>query len=229
MDRKDRFEVTLHFIMAMCGGFLGGYAIFSHMSVFGSAQTANLIELIESLFGRNFGDIALRIGAFLIYILAIIIAVLLEKKAKFNIKYLCIAVELFCVWIIGFIPAQVHPLLSLYPMFFITAFQWCIFKGALGYTSSTIFSTNNIKQTVTSLTEYMLLEDEKKKQEKLRKAFFFGGTLLNFHIGVALSYIGYLFYGMHAIWLCSILLVLCLGYMIYEYEIKKDQDLLDMI
>src|SRR5699024_11733141 len=58
------------------------------------------------------------------------------------------------------------------------AFQWCIFKGAMGYTSSTIFSTNNIKQTVVSLTEYFLIQDTTIKQEKLKKGCFFGGTLL---------------------------------------------------
>lgn len=223
MDKKDKFEVKLHFLMAVCGGFIGGYAIFSHMSVFGSAQTANLIELVASILGHNFNEVGLRIGALLIYIGAIVCAVYLEKRTKLNLKYLCIGLELLAVLFVGMIPESVDPMLSLYPIFFVTAFQWCVFKGALGYASSTIFSTNNIKQTVISLTEYALMEDGKQRQEKLQKAQVFGGTLISFHTGVAFSYLACSLYGIHAIWLCSILLLVNLSFMIYEYEFKTDK------
>ena len=129
MDKKDKFEVKTHFLMAICGGFLGGYAIFSRMAVFGSAQTANLIELVHSVLGNDILEMCLRLGALLIYVGAIIIAVYLEKRSKINLKYLCSALELLAVLIVGMIPATVDPLLSLYPIFFVTAFQWCVFKG----------------------------------------------------------------------------------------------------
>ena len=51
--KKDHQDAILHFLMAMIGGFLGGYAIFARMNIFGSAQTANLIELIKNIFGAN--------------------------------------------------------------------------------------------------------------------------------------------------------------------------------
>ena len=82
MDKKDKFEVKTHFLMAICGGFLGGYAIFSRMAVFGSAQTANLIELVHSILGNDILEMCLRLGALLIYVGAIIIAVYLEKRSK---------------------------------------------------------------------------------------------------------------------------------------------------
>ena len=69
-----------------------------------------------------------------------------------------------------------------------TAFQWCVFTGAKGYASSTIFSTNNVKQTFVSATEYFLSDDPEEKRKKAEKAKFFGGTLIAFHIGVAAEY-----------------------------------------
>lgn len=222
MDKKDKFEVKTHFLMAICGGFLGGYAIFSRMAVFGSAQTANLIELVHSILGNDTLEMCLRLGALLIYVGAIIIAVYLEKRSKINLKYLCIALELLAVLIVGMIPATVDPLLSLYPIFFVTAFQWCVFKGALGYVSSTIFSTNNVKQTVVSLMEYLLLDDLEEKQEKLKKAQFFGGTLLSFHIGVALSCFACRIYSIHGIWLAIIILLVNLSYIVYAYNSKEE-------
>ena len=92
------------------------------------------------------------------------------KDIQINFKYLCIALELLAVLIVGMIPATVDPLLSLYPIFFVTAFQWCVFKGAEGYACSTIFSTNNLKQTVLSFTEYFMVreDDEEERTKKLK-------------------------------------------------------------
>ena len=53
MERANEFELPVHFIMAVFGGFVGAYAILARMKVFGSAQTANLIELVCSVLGRN--------------------------------------------------------------------------------------------------------------------------------------------------------------------------------
>ena len=42
------------------------------------------------------------------------------KDIQINFKYLCIALELLAVLIVGMIPATVDPLLSLYPIFCIS-------------------------------------------------------------------------------------------------------------
>ena len=49
------------------------------------------------------------------------------------------------------------------------------------------FSTNNLKQTVLSFTEYFLAgEDEQEERAKnLKKGRFFGETILFFHASVA--------------------------------------------
>ena len=213
--KKDHQDAILHFLMAMIGGFLGGYAIFARMNIFGSAQTANLIELIKNIFGANYVESLMRIGALLIYILAIMIATVLTYKSQWNLKHLVLYLEMICIVILGFIPEDIPPIIALYPCFFVTAFQWCIFKGAMGYTSSTIFSTNNIKQTVVSLTEYFLIQDTTIKQEKLKKGCFFGGTLLCFHCGVALSYLLWSIFSLAAIWFLMIPVSINLGYLIY--------------
>ena len=77
------------------------------------------------------------------------------------------------------------------PLFFAAPIQWNAYAGDAGYGSSTIFSTNNIRQTVTSLTSYLIDGDIKMK----RKAQFFGMTLLFFHIGVALASVAEIFLG----------------------------------
>ena len=208
MDDK-KFDVQIHHIMAICGGFLGIYAILARFNIFASAQTANLIELLKNLLGKNFMEVLIRLGALMIYITSIIIATVLEKKMKENVKYFALMLECIVIFFLGFLPETMNPMIALYPIFFITAFQWCVFKGAKGYVSATIFSTNNIKQTVVSLVECCMLEKEKRRErkEKLEKAKFFGGSLIGFHLGVCIGYICYQFFGIQSIWFCMIPLV----------------------
>lgn len=68
---------------------------------------------------------------------------------------------------------------------FAMAIQWCSFKGGDGFTCSTIFSTNNLRQFTTSMTEYLCSKDP----DALRKWKFFASVLLCFHFGVIVSYL----------------------------------------
>ena len=80
MENNKRFDVSIHYIMAICGGFFGVYAIVSRLNIFGSAQTANLIGLVCDIVGKNLLEALLRVGALLIYISAIVLVTVLEKK-----------------------------------------------------------------------------------------------------------------------------------------------------
>lgn len=221
--KQRNLDVYIHHTMAVCGGFLGIYAILARFNVFGSAQTANLMGLIRDLVGRNFIEVAIRLGACIIYVLAIILATILEKRVK-KIQIVTIVLEIVVVGFLGIIPRTINPMIALYPMFFITAFQWCIFKGAKGYVSSTIFSTNNIKQTVVSFTEYYLLEEnkEKERKEKLEKAKFFGGSLLAFHMGALCSALLYPLFGIQTVWCCIVPLVFSMTLILYQESQEKN-------
>ena len=88
-----------------------------------------------------------------IFIGAIALSAVLAKNVRWNVKYLAVLFDFAAICVVGFLPAKMDPVKALYPIFFVTAFQWCVFKGANGYVSSTIFSTNNLKQTVLSAAE----------------------------------------------------------------------------
>ena len=203
MEWNDRSSVRLHFAMALTGGFFGGYAVFGRMGVFGSAQTANLIDLVGDILGRDVPDAAARLGAFVIYVSAIVLFAVLDRKTKRDLKYLVFAVETAAVLILAALPEEVDPVVALYPVFFAASFQWCIFKGAEGYACSTIFSTNNLKQTVLSLSDWFLTDrkEQEKRRESLKKGTFFGRTLLFFHTGVGAAFLGVRVLGLKAVWL----------------------------
>ena len=215
------YGLPIHFLMAVCGGYLGSYAVFNRMSVFGNAQTANLIELIRSALGHNFHDALLRLGAFLVFVSAIVLSVLLERKLRRHLKYLALAVEMAIVTVISFFPEEMNPILAVYPIFFSAALQWCVFPGADGFASANVFSTNNIKQTFSSLTEYILdrKSNPEHAREKLKKAAFFGGTLLSVHFGVISGFLGSRWLGIKA----SLLCLIPLGF-VWELLRKEDRE-----
>ena len=210
MEREFKRDVQIHHLMAACGGFMGVYAIVSRMGVFGSAQTANLIELVCDILGRDPLEISYRVLALAIYIGAMVLFVVLEKRSSWDVKRVSIVIDLAAVAVSGFIPEGMNPFAALYRVFFASSFQWCAFKGAGSYVSATIFSTNNLKQTVTAAVEACLSRRDGEAHDKMvQKALFFGGTLVCFHLGVAAGYGLWLLWGIRSIWACALPLCAC--------------------
>ena len=186
-------EAHIHYIVAFIGGFLGIFPIVNSLHLFGSAQTSNLIDIVLASLRTDWSSLFLHVfGAFL-YVFAVFLVTFLPKHTRLNVKWLALLVDAACAFVMWLFPLERNlPLtMYLYPTFFAMAFQWCSFKGAYGFTSSTIFSTNNLRQFIASLTEVFCNGDK----SFLLKAKFFGLTLLGFHLGVAASGILWFFLG----------------------------------
>ena len=196
MDSKK--QERLHYLMSFNGGFLGVYAILNFCDLFGSAQTANMIYLVTDILGHNLAEFVLRAGGLLLYMCAVALAVWLPRHSTVNLRLLSICFDGLAALVLGFLPKGISPVLGLYPLFFAMAFQWSCFSGATGFNSSTIFSTNNLKQFTMASAELVL----NRNKSHLPKAKFYGKTLLSFHSGVAVSYLLWLSFGLHTSWLC---------------------------
>lgn len=217
MIKKQNIKSYIHYSMSVSGGFFGIYAILNHLDIFASSQTSNFIHIIASFFGRNWYEALFRLGAALLYIAAIVLASLLVKRTRLNMRLISIGVNAAAALICTFIPTSVDNVVALYPIFFCMAMQWCIYNGAEGYACSSIFSTNNIKQTAASLTEYFCDKDK----AHLRKARFFGTTLIFFHIGVIIGYAGYRMLATRGCWICLLPLTISAALVIYDMKIEK--------
>lgn len=176
------------------------YAILSRCDIFGSAQTMNLICLVMALFGHNLADVLLRLGAVLVYMTAIALTVYLPKHTSVQLPALSLTINGIVFVILGFLPEEMNPLLGLYPIFFATAFQWSTFPGACGFNSSTIFSTNNLKQFTSAAAEVLLNHDNTFK----KKAAFYGCTLLSFHAGAAVCFLLWQYFRIKTAWFALI-------------------------
>lgn len=204
MKDREQLQCWIHHSAAVAGGYLGIYAILCRGDFLGNAQTANLIYLVHSLMGHNLTDAVLRLIAALLYMSGIALTVFVSKKYHGNLHILSLCVNAAAIVLLGLFPEEMNAVVGLFPIFFAMAVQWNSFPGAYGYVSSTIFSTNNLRQVAIALSEYAITHDRKQ----LHKAKFFAGTLLCFHIGVAISIIAHHFFGIHSVWLCYIPLAL---------------------
>ena len=183
-DEKEEYQRKLHSVMAMIGGFLGGYAVLTRMDLFGNAQTANMMYIVLNIVGRNFTDVLLRVCGMIIYMTGIAITVIWKNKVKHNIHYLAVCIDVLAIIILGMIPRSVSPVVALYTIFFAMAIQWNSFPGPYGFVSSTILSTNNLRLFTMGITEYIMGHDIKQ----LHKVCIYGRVLLFYHAGVLCSF-----------------------------------------
>ena len=175
----------IHFNMAIVGGFLGGFSILNHHELFGSAQTSNLISVFADLAGHPDANFFVRLLGVFIYMFALSLTVILPKFTRLHLPYVSLFIDAMAALIVAFLPSDLNDFIALYPLYFAMAIQWCSFKGGDGFTCSTIFSTNNLRQFTTSMTEYLCSKDP----DALRKWKFFASVLLCFHFGVIVSYL----------------------------------------
>ena len=213
MRDKEQMESYIHYAMSMSGGFMGAYALLNRGEVFGSAQTANMIHSVTDLFSGNWYSLVLRLTALLIFIAAVTAATLIPRFCSLDLRLICILTEIPVIALLGFIPARTAPLVALYPVFFIMAFQWCAFSGVKGFVCSTIFSTNNLRQLISSLSNYWA--DRNKKH--LEKASVYGFSLIFYHIGVALCWFSSRALGISSAWICILPLLTALALMELEH------------
>ena len=170
MGAEQRRERYLHNLMAVIGGFFGGYAILNRCDILGSAQTANLLSMTLKLLGGDLREVLIRLGAAALYACAIALSILVPEYLGWDLQRFSIACTAAVSMLLGVLPAEMDPVLGLYPIFFVMALQWCAFKGCGKYVSSTIFSTNNYRQTIQGVTRYCIT----KRREELEQAKLFG-------------------------------------------------------
>ena len=193
-------EAYTHFNMSIIGGFFGCFAIISFCDVFANAQTTNMIKIINDIARGDFLSFFLRMAGLIVYFAGLSLSVIIPHYSRINLKYLSLIFNTLSVAAIAFMPSNVENSFYTYPLFFSMAFQWTAFPGAFGFASSCIFSTNNSRQFSTSLTEFVF----SKEKAMLKKAKFYGLTLLSYHFGALIAVTGSLFIGKNCIFIVLI-------------------------
>ncbi|MCR5785615.1 MAG: DUF1275 domain-containing protein [Eubacterium sp.] len=210
----------LHHNMAAFAGFLGAYALLLREDFFGNAQTVNAIYIVFALIGKDLKDFMLRVIVLLLYVAATLLYVYIDRKLHKDTRMLALVINTVAVVVLALMPKDVNSVIGLYPIFFAMSFQWNSYCSVYGYNSSSIFSTNNIRQTALAFGEYLVDGDKKH----LHKMVFFLGVLIFFHIGVGYGFITTLKFAEQAVWFDLVFIVsgAVLLYLVKKYE-KEEQ------
>ena len=157
--------------------------------------------------------------ALLTYILGNVFCVIAEKFIKHDLQAISLLLTSCAVIIIGIFPSIRNSYIAILPILFVMPVQWNAYRTAGGYVSATVFSTNNLRVAVMSLTRYIIDKDPKQGD----RAKFYWFTLLGFHAGVAVSCVASVFLGTKSIWFCFVpILISTVGYMLLnELGIKR--------
>ena len=188
---QKELDMILHWNLTLVGGFLGTYAILLHAGNFGSAQTGNVMEMAAALTGKKFAEVGIRFLAFLIFGSAIVISYLLTNFTKLDMRKLVLWVDAAGLTVTAMMPEGMSAVVSLYPIFFCSAFQWGSYSGASGYNSASIFTTNNFKQSLLAWTQFVLTKDP----EFRRKGIMYTMTVLSFFVGACIGCVSVYTYG----------------------------------
>ena len=176
------------FFIILSGGLQDAYTYCCRGKVFANAQTGNIVLLSTHLFEGDWGQALRYLVPVLAFLLGIYIAECVhrhfKRMEKVHWRQLIILAEIVLLAAVGFLPETLNVVVALYPIFFAMSIQWSSFAGARGFYSSTIFSTNNTKQTSLALANYLCDKD----RAHLRKLWFYFFTLLSFHTGAAAAF-----------------------------------------
>lgn len=174
---QNHKRTLLHINLAFIGGLTGAYAILVRGGNFGAAQTMNLIEMVLNFAEMNLTDALLRLAIFVLYWTC-------HPGGLFNWRTFSIIESIHCTRHRSCLrlDRRCHSGICestdcTFSVFILNAYQWQTFTDPECYNSSTIFSTNNYKQTILSWTRYHINHDLAQK----KRAWLFTNTLILFH------------------------------------------------
>ncbi len=197
MKNKESCERIIFYTAAAAGGIFAGYTV-AFAGILGTAQTSNLIEIIDRLIEGDYAQLLICLGAVGVYAAAIVLTRIIKSFSRADIRLTSLAVSAAAAAAMAFMPEDTEPMMALYPCFFAMAFQWNSFPGAYGYASACIFSSNNFRQMTDGAAEFFCTGD----REAGRRSLFYAGTLLFFHIGAASSLVCWRILSQRAMLIC---------------------------
>ncbi len=200
MDKVIRRQRLVHYAASAIGGFWGGYTILNHTDIFGNAHTRHLIKLVLGVSHGDFRFAGFMALCFLVYCGGNVFYVLVRRRVKISMKIVSLMCSAAAVALIGALPFVRNDFVACYPIVFAAPIQWNAFKIADGNASSTIFSSNNVRQASILTTNFFL----DRTAANAAKARFYWLTLLSFHMGVALAGVTGMLFGVNSIWFCYI-------------------------
>lgn len=208
--------------MTALGGFCNAYTYMTRGGVFANAHTANMAKLGISLATLNWYGALAAFVPILGCLLGAVLCELVKDKSKASPRWLgghwhrkAMLMELWALFIVGWIPITAPDMTVTAFMSFVTGFQLNLFRNWKGDGHNTTICTGNLR----TMSQFLYVALTRRDALAVSKLFTYAGLLFSFSLGALVCTFLCMAVGVKASWAACILLILWLLWMFQNEDI----------
>lgn len=223
MRTKKQIQMSETFInsavLAVSGGFQDAYTYFTRDKVFSNAQTGNVVLMSQNFMTGNIVGGIKYLFPFLAFGLGVFVTEQINAKykmaKKIHWRQLVLLIEIAILTIVGFMPESLN-MAATVMVSFSCAMQVQAFRKVNGFAYASTMCIGNLRSGTDALSVYV----RERKREQLVKAFHYFGIIFFFALGAGIGGNLSVSWGVHTIWVSSVILFISMGLMWYEKHRK---------
>ena len=206
-------------VLAVSGGFQDAYTYFTRDKVFSNAQTGNVVLMSQNFMTGNIVGGIKYLFPFLAFGLGVFVTEQINAKykmaKKIHWRQLVLLIEIAILTIVGFMPESLN-MAATVMVSFSCAMQVQAFRKVNGFAYASTMCIGNLRSGTDVLSVYV----RERKREQLIKAFHYFGIIFFFALGAGIGGNLSVSWGVHTIWVSSVILFISMGLMWYEKHRK---------
>lgn len=206
-------------VLAVSGGFQDAYTYFTRDKVFSNAQTGNVVLMSQNFMTGNIVGGIKYLFPFLAFGLGVFVTEQINAKykmaKKIHWRQLVLLIEIAILTIVGFMPESLN-MAATVMVSFSCAMQVQAFRKVNGFAYASTMCIGNLRSGTDALSVYV----RERKREQLIKAFHYFGIIFFFALGAGIGGNLSVSWGVHTIWVSSVILFISMGLMWYEKHRK---------
>ena len=219
MRTKKQIQMSETFInsavLAVSGGFQDAYTYFTRDKVFSNAQTGNVVLMSQNFMTGNIVGGIKYLFPFLAFGLGVFVTEQINAKykmaKKIHWRQLVLLIEIAILTIVGFMPESLN-MAATVMVSFSCAMQVQAFRKVNGFAYASTMCIGNLRSGTDALSVYV----RERKREQLIKAFHYFGIIFFFALGAGIGGNLSVSWGVHTIWVSSVILFISMGLMWYQ-------------
>ena len=223
MRTKKQIQMSETFInsavLAVSGGFQDAYTYFTRDKVFSNAQTGDVVLMSQNFMTGNIVGGIKYLFPFLAFGLGVFVTEQINAKykmaKKIHWRQLVLLIEIAILTIVGFMPESLN-MAATVMVSFSCAMQVQAFRKVNGFAYASTMCIGNLRSGTDALSVYV----RERKREQLIKAFHYFGIIFFFALGAGIGGNLSVSWGVHTIWVSSVILFISMGLMWYEKHRK---------
>lgn len=202
-------------VLVVSGGFQDAYTYFTRDKVFSNAQTGNVVLMSQNFMTGNIVGGIKYLFPFLAFGLGVFVTEQINAKYKMSKKIhwrqLVLLIEIAILTIVGFMPESFN-MAATVMVSFSCSMQVQAFRKVNGFAYASTMCIGNLRSGTDALSVYV----RERKREQLVKAFHYFGIIFFFALGAGIGGNLSVSWGVHTIWVSSVILFISMGLMWYE-------------